>query len=142
MLPNSSDYQTRLALVLLALDRIHEFETVLGRVLDGDPAYRPALRLLADLNFREGRLKDAAQTYHKILLQAPDDTEVMLPLAVCFYKTGDIEAAKMVFERVLQIDPQNAVARENLDLITKPSCPLPPPFSQSAAPEPPAKKKR
>ncbi|MBM3836640.1 MAG: glycosyltransferase [Verrucomicrobia bacterium] len=132
MLPNSSDYQTRLALALLGLERIPEFEAVLGRVLENDPTYRPALRLLADLNFRENRFKDAAQTYHKILLQAPDDTEVMLPLAVCFYKTGDAESAKMVFERVLQIDPQNAVARENLDLLTKPPSSPPPSSSKPA----------
>lgn len=146
--PNSADYQTRLALALLALERLPEFETALARALEIDPKYRPALKFLADLNYREGRFQDAAHTYHKILLQAPDDIETMLPLAVCFYSTGDAEAAKMIFERVLQLDSKNVIARENLALINDkitPSSetnPSPPPSSESGGPDKSKKKKR
>ena len=111
--PTSADYQTRLAISLLSLERVPEFEAALGKALELDANCIPALRLLADLNFRQGNFIDAAHTYHRILLQTPDDVEIMLPLAVCFYRNGDPGAAKMVFDRILTIDPDHPVAKEN-----------------------------
>lgn len=115
--PDSADYRTRLAMAALKLDRLDEFESALGRALELDGNYAPALWLLADLNFTNGRYEDAARTYNRLLRQNPDNIEVMLPLGACFYKVGDQPAAKMVFKRVLELDPQNEIARQNLDWI-------------------------
>ncbi|MDA1275118.1 MAG: glycosyltransferase [Verrucomicrobia bacterium] len=121
--PNSADYHTRLAISLLSLERIADFEAALAKALEIDANCKPALRLLADLNFRQGGFIDAAHTYHRLLLQAPDDVDVMLPLAVCFYKNGDPEAAKMVFDRILTLDPNNTVARENRTVLDQRAAP-------------------
>ncbi|MCF7762498.1 MAG: tetratricopeptide repeat protein [Verrucomicrobia bacterium] len=117
--PNSADYHTRLAISLLSVDSVGEFEEALQKALTLDPSHRPALRLLADLNLRGGNFKDAAHTYHRLLLQTPDDVDVMLPMAVCFYKNGDPQAARMVFNRILTLDPEHAIARENRDLLDR-----------------------
>jgi tetratricopeptide (TPR) repeat protein len=112
--PNSADYQTRLALTHLTLGRIPEFEASLGRALELDPAHRPALKLLADLSFGQGKFPDAARTYNLILRQEPDNIEVILAMGVCFYKVGDHASARIMFERVLYLQPGNKVAEENL----------------------------
>ena len=136
--PDSADYQTRLAISLLSLERIPEFEAALAKSLELDANHRPALRLIADLNFRQGNFKDAAHTYHRLLLLTPDDVEVMLPLAVCFYKHGDTEAAKMIFDRILVLDPNHQVAKENrsvLDRLASPTETEPVLEKPSKAPE-------
>ncbi len=117
--PHSADYQTRLALVLLKLDRVPESVAALERALEIDGNFRPALKLQADLRFRGGQVKEAAQLYHRILSLAPDDPEILLPLGVCFYTTGDLETAKMVFERLVKLCPEHELAQSNLETIRR-----------------------
>lgn len=134
--PDSADYQTRLAMVMLKLNRIPEFESALAQALKLEENYRPALKLLADLNLSNGRYEDAARTYHRLLKSNPDDIQVMLPLGVCFFKTDDLEAAKVVFQRILELDPKNAIARQNLRVIDGQDDP---PGGGSIPAEPPVK---
>jgi len=115
--PRSADFQTRWALSLLTLDRISEFESALGSAMDLDPNHIPALRLLADLNLQQGKYKDAADTYFRVLRQEPDNVDVILAMGVCFYRTGDLPAARLMYERVLHLQPANTIARENLDVL-------------------------
>ncbi len=107
----------QLAIAHLKLEHIEEFETALARALELDPYHLEALRALANLNFQHGSLKNAAQTYTKILSRYPDDIHAMLPLGVCFFKTGDLETAKAVFQRALEVEPGNTLAKENLEAI-------------------------
>jgi tetratricopeptide (TPR) repeat protein len=79
-----------------------------------DPNDLEALRLRAQVDFNQGKIQSAAQTFGKMLKQTPDDLEVLLPLGVCFFKVGDYEAAKMVFERILELKPGHPLAAENL----------------------------
>jgi tetratricopeptide (TPR) repeat protein len=115
--PDSADFQTRLAVTLLTQSKISEFESALSRALELDSDHVPALRLLADLNLQQGKYRDAADTYFRILRKDPDTVDVILAMGVCFYKTGDITAARLMYERALKLQPQNEVARENLEVI-------------------------
>jgi GT2 family glycosyltransferase/Flp pilus assembly protein TadD/glycosyltransferase involved in cell wall biosynthesis len=107
----------QLALAHYQLGEIESFENALGRALELDPNHLDALRMLAHLNFNHGSIPDAARTYGKILKQTPDDLEIILALGVCFFKLRDYEAAQMMFERALELDPDNSLARENLQVV-------------------------
>ena len=49
-----------------------------------------------------------------------------MPLGTCFFKDGDLETAKLVFERALERHPGNTVAQENLAAIRKKMTEQPP----------------
>ena len=124
-----------LALACHKLEDARSFEEALGHALQLDPDDWQTLTVLAQLNFTHQNWPDAAQTYARVVQQRPDDIEAILPLGVCFFKTGDPEAAAQMFRRVLELDPGNATAAENLLAMEKI---LPQPVNEPAAPRTPS----
>ncbi len=123
------------ALAALQLEKIDVFEQALETALRMDPENHDALKLVADLQARENNFIEAGKTYHRILQKHPDDVEVLLSLGLCFFQQGDLETAEMVYERVLKVDAQNAVAKENLGVIReKKGAPQPAVNSGKSAP--------
>ena len=87
--------------------------------LQYDPTYVPALKTRGDFNLGASSYKAAATDYISIIKIEPENTEAILALGVCFYKTNDLDAAVTTYERVLTIDPDNSLAKENLAAIQK-----------------------
>jgi glycosyltransferase involved in cell wall biosynthesis/Tfp pilus assembly protein PilF/protein-L-isoaspartate O-methyltransferase len=129
--PQNPVIHVLLARLHLRQENIEEFENSLGRALRINPEEPSALRLMADLNLETGRFQDAAKAYFSLLQKTPNDVELILPLGVCFYKAGDRDSAKMMFERVLELQPGHALARENLSAVL--GTPLPPPLAPQTA---------
>lgn len=73
-----------------------------------------ALKLLASVCLRQERWQEAAQCSARVLQQQADDIESLLILAKCFFKAGDVESTQLALERILEFDPNNAIARDNL----------------------------
>ena len=40
-----------------------------------------------------------------------------MALSVCFFKSDDFETAKATYERILEFDPENELAIENLKVV-------------------------
>ena len=74
----------------------------------------PGLHTLALAYLQRACWPKAALACAKILHQTPDDTEVLLLLARCFFETGDLKTAEATYRRILEIDTGHEVARENL----------------------------
>lgn len=64
-----------------------------------------------------GRLQDALAQYLQALRINPDFEEAHYNLAVAYARAGNIDNAIAHFERVLELDPANRAARENLETL-------------------------
>ena len=111
---DSPDFLTRLALAEYKTGDINSFLEHIENALSHDPNYVGALKLRADNNLNSADHQTAAKDYKKIVKLEPENTEVLLALAICYYNTGNLDACILTYERVLTIDPENALAKQNL----------------------------
>jgi GT2 family glycosyltransferase/Flp pilus assembly protein TadD len=73
---------------------------------------------LADFYYVElGKVEEAMEIYVKILALNPQDIECLLMLGHISVSIEKIDDAKVFYMKVLESDPDNAVARQNLDSI-------------------------
>ena len=106
-------------MALLQNGNVEEFEISLESALNIDPFHVDALKLLGDLCFQNNKKTEAAHSYYKILVNNPDNTEVLMRLGCCLYECGEVEVAKECYERVLKIDSTNDMALDNLSACNK-----------------------
>lgn len=76
-------------------------------------------RYLADVHVQLEDWTKAAGLYREILAMRPKDNNAHLGLGVCQYHMQDYAAADTSFNRVLEHNPENAVARRYLALTTR-----------------------
>jgi Flp pilus assembly protein TadD len=62
----------------------------------------------------EGRVRDAVPILRRATERAPEDVTILNNYGVALAESGDVAAALDVWRRVLAIDPDNVVARDNL----------------------------
>ena len=115
--PKAVDTLVRLAAAALRCDDIAGFESALGRALEVEPNNPAALRLLADLNLQQRRYQDAARQYRQLLRQASQDSEVALCLGRCELEAGHLDAARLAFERVIELEPGSESAQQQLKTV-------------------------
>ncbi|MBO24863.1 MAG: hypothetical protein CMO65_06645 [Verrucomicrobiales bacterium] len=116
--PSSADAYTRLAMAALSAGEIDEFESSIGIALEIDPQHQEALRFLAKINMQTGRFHDAGRIFANLIEQNPEFAEFYLALGYCFHKGGDSPTAEIVYRRVLEIDPKNQCAIQNLEVLS------------------------
>lgn len=63
---------------------------------------------------KAGRYEEAAKNFFIALSKDPDSIRAHNNLAALYYKTGEKEAAIREWEKVLELDPENKIARKNL----------------------------
>ena len=117
--PNSPDYLTRLALAEFQSGNEDRFKMIIDQALTQDPDYIPALKTRGDFELRNANFKKAGTDYISIIKQEAGNVEALLALSVCFFKNNDFETAKATYERVLEFDPENELANENLKVVEK-----------------------
>ena len=89
----------------------------LQQALSLDPHSEPALALQALAQLESRRFGEAANTYQQLLSRNPDKVEWLLAVAKCHFQAGDIESARRTYDRVVGLDPANAIAGEALQII-------------------------
>jgi len=112
--PRSAAAYTRLAMAAEATDRNDEFESALGLAMEIDPNNPDMLRYLGKLNLEQERFYDAGCAFTALAKLEPDNADNLLAMGVCLFRGGQVELARETYERVLQMDPENALARANL----------------------------
>ncbi len=122
------------AVTAIQADDIDGFEKALGRVLELDPGNHDARRFLVKVNIQAGRYLDAAKELVALTGEMPEDVELWVALGTCLAKLRDSDHARTAFQRALQLSPDNALAKENLDALfmsptalAAPAIPTPPP---------------
>jgi cytochrome c-type biogenesis protein CcmH/NrfG len=97
---------------------MEEAQTALKRALSLRPDHLTARQMLGDLHLVEKRYADAAQQYCAALESNPNSVSLLLPLGKCLYELRDLASATWCFERVIALDPPNAIAAEALQILT------------------------
>ena len=112
--PHHAPFHTDLATVLLYLGRMDEAESSLRRALALDPTDTRALKLLAHVCLNNKHYAEGIRAYVDVLRQNPNDIDALLSLGNCYLAAGHLDSARIMYKRVLEVDPHNAVAAENL----------------------------
>ncbi len=93
---------------------LHYYETA-ARL---EPDNITSLKNLADFYYVEqGRVEDALKIYVDILAKEPKNLEILLIIGHTCVSLQKFDDAKVFYNRVLEIEPQNKDARQNLDKI-------------------------
>ncbi|MFB0515828.1 MAG: glycosyltransferase [Candidatus Neomarinimicrobiota bacterium] len=106
-----------LGALCLRLNKDDEAIAALRQAIKLYPANLDAWRILGRMYLKAERFDDARQAFALITRTAPQDVKSLLALGICHVGMGDPINARSIFERVLEIDPQNKTARENLAIL-------------------------
>ena len=83
------------------------------------PEEVPMVKELADsVYLNNNRNDDAMEIYMKILDIMPDDIETLLVIGDIFISQGKLQHARSIFNKVLEIEPQNHSAIQALDSLS------------------------
>ena len=88
-----------------------------ARECEGGDESADTLNELAICQMETGDFADALESLNDALLMDPDNTKVISNLGFLSLKTGDTEEAKRYFKTVLEIDPKDQIAKQQLDLL-------------------------
>ena len=75
------------------------------------------MKIRGDFELRNANFKNAGTDYLAIIKQEAGNIEALMALSVCFFKSDDFETAKATYERILEFDPENELAIENLKVV-------------------------
>lgn len=116
--PHAAALHNNLAVVH---ERQGKFEDALATVEKGiqeDPALAQLQKNLGDLLYRVGRYDDAFEAYQRAIKSNPDiGGDVYLKLGNIRFRRQDREEAVRCWERALELDPDNAIVRTNLESV-------------------------
>lgn len=100
--------------ILAAQGKERECEFVLKRCIGQYPSYTPAYNSLAELQMRQGRVKEAAEVLSQALELRPADPVLLNNLGMCFLVHKEYERALDYFTRAAALLPENEKYRANM----------------------------
>lgn len=115
--PGSAEAHLKVALAAWNLGDLPACDTALAATLALECHHPGALELLGSLRLQQARFAEAGGCFERLLDGDPNHVPALLGLAKCEYAQGDFIAARLNCLRVLKLDPQHALAAENLRLI-------------------------
>ena len=112
--PKSTEAKLGLVLPVLAQGRWAEAEGLAKQVLQADPNnYFANLRLAYALRM-QSKFTQAEEIDNRLVEAYPTDVSVLLELGLTKVGLNQKEAAAKVFQKVLLLDPENAIANQQL----------------------------
>lgn len=112
--PQDARIHTQMAATWLRLGKAHAFEQQVNRALAIDNHLVEALKLRAQFHLQQGQYLAAAQWYHRVNAEMPDDLDTLLALAKCFFELHDYETARASLERAREVDPSHEMVTNGL----------------------------
>jgi radical SAM superfamily enzyme YgiQ (UPF0313 family)/GT2 family glycosyltransferase/cytochrome c-type biogenesis protein CcmH/NrfG/predicted O-methyltransferase YrrM len=119
LVPRDIKLRINLACIAKKVQDYSVFESSISAVLQIDPSNVDALRLLANARMETGQFNEAANVYQTLSTAFPEDIQVLLPLGRCYYELRKYSLAKDTFEKILELDPANEIAQENLKVVNR-----------------------
>lgn len=115
---NSNPYSAltvmQLADCYTKLDRHENAAEILARVVSVDPGNIRLRFKLGNALYRAGRYNEALRNFKEISKFDPRNTDILLNLGVVYAEMDSLDRAVDVWERVLQLEPGNETARDNI----------------------------
>ena len=116
--PHAAALYNNLGVVRERQGKYDEAQAVIDRGIQEDPALAQLQKNLGDLLYRVGRYDEAFEAYQRAVKSNPDmGGDVYLKLGNIRFKRQDREEAVRCWERALELDPENAIVRTNLESV-------------------------
>jgi tetratricopeptide (TPR) repeat protein len=115
--PDRRDLKLFLANLLVRAEKYDEAIQLYQDLLKTSPGSPDILLRLAETYRRKGDLNAAIDTFRRCSLAAPNDPTPLLQLGLLMEGTGRREQAQPIYEQILKIRPDHAVALNNLAFI-------------------------
>ncbi len=115
--PQRRDLKLVLAKYYVRAERYDEAIGLYQGLLQQDPRSPDLLFQMAETQRRKGDLNSAVDTFRRCSQAAPADTTCLMELGMIFEGTGKRDQAKPIWEQILKIKPDHAVALNNLAFI-------------------------
>jgi len=115
--PDSADLHYNLGAQLLNADRLGEAEEQFRATIALGEYEGKAWQSLGVIQFRLGRLADAARSMEKAARHDPGNWKIWWNLSMVYEKRKDAERAARAVERVIELNPGHAGARKRLDAL-------------------------
>jgi len=115
--PERRDLKLFLANLLVRDEKYDQAIQTYQALLAKDPRSADLLLCLAETYRRKGDLNLAIDTFRRCSQAAPSDTTPLLQLGLLMEGTGRREQAQPIYEQILKIKPDHAVALNNLAFI-------------------------
>ena len=97
-----------------------EAEMLYRRAVEEDPTLVTARKALADALYRRTAYADAAEQYDRVVASPNGNgDDALFKLGNIRYKQGDRLEAVRLWRRALELNPDNGIARTNLELVEK-----------------------
>ena len=112
--PNRQELKLARANFDVRAQRYDEAIATFKDLLQKEPNSADLLFRLAETYRRKGDINLAADTFRKASQAAPSNTAPLVQLGLILETIGPADQAKAVYEQILKIDPNNAIALNNL----------------------------
>ena len=92
-------------------------DTWIGRSLEVEPSYAPALVNRANMAISRAYYESAEEDLKKAVAIAPDSVTAHISLGILYKRTGRFELAKNALSKAIDIDPESSYARFNMGML-------------------------
>lgn len=123
--PENARVHTQMAATWLRLGKTHAFESQVNKALALDVHLVDALKLRAQFHLQHGQYLAAAQWYHRINAEIPNDLDTLLALAKCFFELRDYETTRATLERAREVAPNHEMVTSGLEVLNQHDRPVP-----------------
>jgi Flp pilus assembly protein TadD len=115
--PQRRDLKLVLAKYYVRAERYDEAIGLYQGLIQQDPRSPDLLYQMAETQRRKGDLNSAMDSFRRCSQASPSDTMCLMQLGLIFEGTGKRDQAKPIWEQILKIKPDHAVALNNLAFI-------------------------
>jgi tetratricopeptide (TPR) repeat protein len=116
--PESVEALNNLAVAYMFSGEYVSSEETYLKALQFQPDHLPTLKNLAFLYYQqEERQGDAALLLANVIRKAPSDCEALYLMGMCYQAGGQIDSARVCFERVLEMQPDSTLAKDALSVL-------------------------
>ncbi len=112
--PQRQDLKLVLAKFYVRAERYDEAIALYQKLLAQDPRSRDLLWQLGETQRRKGDVNGAVETFRRCSQSSPSDTTCLTQLGLIYEGTGKSAEAKPIWEQILKIQPDHALALNNL----------------------------
>ncbi len=89
----------------------------ISKAIELEPENKEFLINLADIYIELNEFKKAYEIYGKIIKKNQKESNIIAKAGYCLFQMGNLKDASCLFKKVLEIEPENELAKEYLDKI-------------------------
>lgn len=115
--PDDADALNNLGVARLVAGDPAGAEAAFRKLLEGNPHHLQARKNLALACLHQEKFLEGVTLIRDVLRDAPEDIEALLMMGDCYRDAGDAESARLFYQRVLALQPDNAEAAAQLEAL-------------------------